>query len=198
MTLTIACLGNPGEEYAKTRHNTGRIVGDFLHTAWGGSEWKTDKKLNALTAKATVGKHTVQFVYPETFMNKSGAAVKPLITSVKKAEQLVVVYDDLDLGIGSMKLSFNRGSGGHRGLESIAKAIKTEKFMRVRVGISPVTAGGKTKKLLGPEKVEKHILGAFKADELGAIKKLSQRIADGLESLMNDGREKAMSVYNAG
>ena len=95
-------------------------------------------------------------------MNKSGLAVKPIITSKKKAEALIVIHDDLDLPIGKFKISFNKSSGGHRGVESIIKAIKTEAFTRVRIGISPATPSGKLKKPKGEKDVGDFILGEFK------------------------------------
>src|ERR1700733_6443483 len=150
MSYIIVGLGNPGEEYAETRHNTGRMLVQLfgkMHDA----EWKVDKKLSAQIAKVKIGKQTVTLVLPDTFMNNSGKSVKPLVTSIKSAEKLLVIYDDLDLPFGSAKISFNKSSGGHKGLESIIKNIKTEKFARIRVGISPVTPSGKIKKPKGEE-----------------------------------------------
>ena len=82
-------------------------------------------------------------------MNNSGKSLFPLIKSKKTAEQLVVVYDDLDLPLGTLKVSFNRGSGGHRGLDSIIKALKTREFTRIRIGTSSATPSGKIKKPIG-------------------------------------------------
>ena len=107
-----------------------------------------------------------------------------------------MIYDDLDLPIGSMKISFNKSSGGHRGLESIISALKTEGFLRVRVGVSPVTAGGKLKKPKGEDAVGKHILGVFKKPEQEVLKKLSKKVSDALEVLMKDGKEVAMGEFN--
>jgi peptidyl-tRNA hydrolase, PTH1 family len=197
MTWIIAGLGNPGDEYQYTRHNTGRIIGEYLHEAFDGEPWKNDKRTNSLMAKGSHKKDSLVFVFPETYMNKSGGALAPLVTSPKKAEQLIVIYDDIDLPFGTFRISFNRGSGGHRGLESIIRSLKTEKFVRVRVGISPVTPAGKIKKPIGPEKVEKHILGKFKDDELKALKKMSKTIAEAVMMLMTESREKAMSTFNA-
>ncbi len=205
MAYTIVGLGNPGEEYAETRHNTGRMLVEMfgkVHDA----EWKVDKKLNAHVAKVKVGKSQVVLVLPDTFMNNSGKSVKGAIANTyapgkpgalaKSAEKLVVVYDDLDLPFGKSKISFNRSSGGHRGVESIIKSIKTEKFARVRVGISPTTPTGKIRKPLGEEAVTKVILGKFKSEELLALKKLSKKVAVALETFVSDGLEKAMTEFN--
>jgi PTH1 family peptidyl-tRNA hydrolase len=160
------------------------------------AEWKVDKKLSATTAKIKLGKSPVTIVLPDTFMNNSGKSIKPLITSVKSAEKMVVVYDDLDLPFGVSKISFNKSSGGHKGLESIIKLIKTEKFARVRVGISPKTPSGKIKKPSGEDAVTKVILGEFKDEEVKELKKLSKRVSEALEVLVSGGLEKAMTSFN--
>ncbi len=195
MANIIVGLGNPGEEYKETRHNTGRMLVEWLGKSLD-AEWKLDKKLNATVSKVKIGKTPVTLVLPETFMNNSGKAVKPLVTSVKGAEKLVVIYDDLDLPFGTNKISFNKSSGGHRGLESIIKAIKTEKFARVRVGISPTTPGGKIKKPKGEEAVTKVIMGKFKDDEVKELKKLSKKLNESLETFVREGLEKAMTGFN--
>ena len=112
-------------------------------------EWKADKKLFAQVAKIKIGKIPITLVLPETFMNNSGKSVKSLVTSVKQAEKMIVIYDDLDLPFGSSKISFNKSSGGHKGLESIIKTVKTEKFARIRIGISPTSPSSKMRKPQG-------------------------------------------------
>lgn len=195
MAYIFVGLGNPGQEYEDTRHNTGRILVSLFGKA-NDAEWKMDKKLNAQVAKIKIGKSPVTLVLPDTFMNNSGKSVKPLITSVKSAEKLVVLYDDLDLPFGTNKISFNKSSGGHRGVESIIKNIKTEKFARIRVGISPTTPSGKIKKPKGEEAVTKVILGKFKPEELTALKKLSKKVNEALETFVSEGLEKAMTGFN--
>ncbi len=196
MTTTVVGLGNPGKDYTHTRHNTGRIITELLAKQFGSGEWKENTKLQALRAEGAEGKEHIDFVLPNTFMNKSGSAVLPLIKNVKQAERLVVIHDDLDLPLGSSKLSFNRGSGGHKGVESIMRALKTKAFVRVRVGIAKTTPKGKIKKPAGEEAVAKYILGTFKKEELDVLKKVSKRIGDALTVLMTESREKAMSLYN--
>jgi peptidyl-tRNA hydrolase, PTH1 family len=195
MAYIFVGLGNPGEEYKETRHSAGRLLVEMLGKSLG-AEWKADKKLNAQVAKAKIGKSAVTLVLPDTFMNKSGATVKPLIGSIKAAEKLVVIYDDLDLPFGKCKISFNRSSGGHKGVESIIKAIKTEKFARIRVGISPTTPTGKLKKPQGEEAVTKVILGKFRPEEMLELKKISKKISEALETFVSGGLEKAMSGFN--
>lgn len=169
---TIVGLGNPGAEYTETRHNAGRA---------------------AVEALAGV---KVRLVTPDTFMNKSGDALKSLVKNAKQAEQLIVIHDDLDVPFGSFKISFNKSSGGHKGVESIIRALKTQAFTRIRIGTSPTTPGGKLKKPKGEAAVEKHILGKFKPSELAALKNLHKKINEALITLTTKGREKAMSKFN--
>ncbi len=196
MLYTIVGLGNPGEEYELTRHNTGRIVLSALHKKENLSPFKLDKKLKALVSEGKIGKDKIDVIFPETFMNKSGASVASLIKNKKQAERLIVVHDDLDLPLGTMKISFNRGSGGHKGIESIIKAIKTEAFVRVRIGVSPKTSKGKAKKPKGEEKIVNFIIGKFSKLEQETLKKVSKQVAEVIATLVKDGRERAMGEFN--
>ncbi len=200
MTYLIVGLGNPGEDYISTRHNTGRILLEYIKKSIDSSEWKRDNTLKALVSKGEIKTEKkaekVTLIEPETFMNKSGLSLKPLVDSEKKAEKVIVIYDDLDLPFGSIRMSFNRGSGGHKGLESIIKHIKTEKFIRIRVGISPTTSKGIIKKAQGEVNVEKCILGEFKKDELLALKKLSKKVIEILPIIFESGVSVAMTHFN--
>jgi peptidyl-tRNA hydrolase, PTH1 family len=199
MPYIIAGLGNPGEEYIGTRHNTGRIVLECVRTEFDGEDFTFNKKSNALVSEIQVGKkkEKVVLVAPETFMNTSGSALAAMVKNVKAAEKLIVMYDDFQLPLGRMKISYNRSSGGHNGVESIIKSLKTEAFVRIRIGLSAANAKGVAKVPHGEEKIEKFILGKFKEDELKEIKKLSKRVAEAVETIIVEGREKAMSIYNA-
>ncbi len=192
MNYIIVGLGNPGEEYVNTRHNVGRMVLDLLAKENEG-EWKEDQKLKSLVCNLKLGKHKVTLLQPETFMNKSGEALKTLIKTKKAAETLIVVHDDLDLPLGKIKISFNKSSGGHRGVESIIKTIKTEGFTRVRVGISGETASGKIKKPQGEEKVIDAILGEFKKTEMTDLKKVIKTSAAALPMIVEKGWSVAAS-----
>jgi PTH1 family peptidyl-tRNA hydrolase len=195
MAYIFIGLGNPGEEYKETRHNTGRMLLEWLGKSLN-AEWKEDKKLNATVSKVKIGKTPVTLVLPNTFMNNSGKSAKSLIGSVKAAEKLLVIYDDLDLPFPKSKISFNKSSGGHKGLESIIKAVKTEKFARIRVGISPSSPSGKMKKPQGEEAVTKVIMGNWKDSEKLELKKLSKKINEALETFVSEGLEKAMTGFN--
>lgn len=189
-------LGNPGEEYENTRHNTGRDALFYFAKENNFSDWVFDKKLDALVSNGKIKKNEIKLVVPEAFMNKSGLSVKPLITSLKKAESLVVLYDEIDLPFGKTKIVFDRGSGGHKGLESIVRQIKTGKFTRIRIGVSPTTPTGKTKKPKGEDAVVKFILGKFKPDEQKEIKKVFKKISEILETIVTEDRLVAMNRFN--
>jgi len=197
MKYIIAGLGNPGEEYEGTRHNTGRIVLDLIRREFDGEDFVANKKLNALTSEIKVGKAEVLLVAPETFMNNSGKAIGQLVKSKKAADGLLVIYDDFQLPIGRAKISYNKSSGGHNGLESVIKAVKTEAFPRLRVGTATANAKGIAKIPHGDERIEKFILGPFKPDELKEVKKIGKRAAEAIEAWVKEGREKAMNVMNA-
>ena len=175
MKLVVG-LGNPGEEYENTRHNTGRILVGII-----------EKKL---------GDQKIKFITPDTFMNNSGRAVVPFIKSKKDLKDLVVIYDDIDLPLGKMKISFNRSSGGHNGLGSIIKSLKSEEFLRIRIGISPETPSGKLRKPKGEKAVLNFLLGEYKKPELEILKKLSKKVSEAVETIFNESKEKAMSLYN--
>ena len=208
----IVGLGNPGEEYKNTRHNIGRmIVESFAKNAekiaekrdtkkaakqTGFEDFSFNKKYNAQCAVGEINGEKTMLLLPETFMNKSGKSLETLITSAKKAEKLVVVHDDLDLSIGRMKILFNRGSGGHKGLESIVRTIKTEAFTRLKVGICPTTPTGKPKKPTG-DKLLDSIVGPFKPTEMDEIKGMIKQASESLYVLVNEGREKAMTEFNS-
>ena len=199
MNYIIVGLGNPGQEYEDTRHNTGFMAVDALakRIALDKEEWKEDKKIKSITAKVKIGKNTALLIKPKTFMNKSGDAVRSLVKTKKAAETLVVVHDDMDIPFGKIKLSFNKSSGGHRGVESIIKAVKTEGFIRMRVGICPTTASGKLKKPQGEEAVIKLILDKIKAKDLDDWKKIMKRAGEGLELIVTEGKDKATGVVNS-
>ena len=194
MLYIIAGLGNPGEEYENTRHNTGRIMIEHFRKANDFPEWKEDNKNKALVSK----EGGVLLLEPNNFMNNSGKSVAPFVKTLKAAEKTIVIYDDIDLPLGVIKISFNRSSGGHNGLGSIIKSLKTQEFVRVRVGVSKMSAKGVAKKPKGEEAVLKFLLGAFKKDEMLELKKVAKRVNDALLSIMNEGREKAMGEFNRG
>lgn len=193
--MIIAGLGNPGEKYVLTRHNTGRIVLEYFLKKIEARDLTYDKKINGLKTEAKIGKKNALLLMPETFMNNSGAALKKLITSKQKARDLIVIHDDLDIPLGNFKISFNRGSAGHKGVESIIKAMKTESFIRIRVGVSNKSKTGKIKKP-NQEKLLNFIISKFKPEELKILKKTSAKITEALKLIISEGLEKAMNKFN--
>src|SRR3990167_4933710 len=144
MIKLIIGIGNPDEQYQNTRHNVGFMMVDYIakkgdFSAGGGlaSGWEFNKKLNALTVKGKLNGSSVIFAKPQTYVNKIGEAAAKLKNFYKvKPEQILVIQDDLDIPFGNTKISFDRNSGGHRGIESIMRALKTKKFYRLRIGLA--------------------------------------------------------------
>ncbi len=175
MKWIIVGLGNPGKEYDGTRHNVGRDM------------------VAALEEKLPAGAKVAEL---NVYMNNSGGPIRKLVVSKKAAEKLVVVHDDLDLPLGAVKISFGSGSGGHRGVESIIKALKTKNFVRVRVGISPSTSSGRIRKP-DSKKIVDFVLGKFKTAELVKLKKVLKTVEEALGYIVEDGRERAMMETNS-
>lgn len=189
----VVGLGNPGEEYKNTRHNVGRIILQKMCSF----DWEKNKSANAYYCEDVVSKKSSVFLMPETFMNNSGKSVA-YIKNKKDIEtkNIIVIHDDLDLPFGKVKISFGSGSGGHNGIESIIKSIKTKDFIRIRIGISPVTAKGETKKPKGEERVLRFVMQNFKKDDLVALEKLSKNINKIIETIIEEGYLEAMNRFN--
>lgn len=171
----IVGLGNPGEEYVNTRHNIGRMAEEYISQS---------RNLEA------------KFVWSDNFMNKSGSAVAKFVKSKKATKNLIVIHDDMDLPLGTIKVSYNRSSGGHKGVESIIRAIKTEGFVRVRIGISPTTPSGKIKKPKGEKEVEKFILGKFKKPEMEILKTVLKNVSAAVFTITEHSLGTAMTKFN--
>lgn len=130
----IVGLGNPGKEYDQTRHNVGFRIVDYINKEHGG-DFSLDKKSSSEISEIKINGAKLLLVKPQIFVNKSGEAVSGLFKKLKlKIKNLIVVHDDLDIPFGKVKVSFGRGSAGHKGVESIIMALKSDKFYRVRVG----------------------------------------------------------------
>ena len=147
-------------------------------------------------SESRIGKEKVVILRPHTMMNNSGKAVSTLIKSKKAAQNLVVIHDDLDMPLGKFKIVYNRGSGGHKGVRSVKKALGTNEFLRIKVGVSPSTLSGKVKKPKGEKAVLNFIIGEFKEAERKKIKKVAKDISEALRSIILDGRELAQTDWN--
>lgn len=186
-------LGNPGAEYVGTRHNVGRMVLEYVMQQYHFSSLVQVHKYASAYAEGTICSKEVDILFPETFMNASGTAVKKVLADKKPATpQLIVVYDDIDIPLGEIKISYGRGSGGHNGINSIVHAIGTKDFTRIRVGIAPKTLLGAVKRPKGA-RMSHFVLGRFSAREQKMLEAVSQRVAVAVRLIVTDGVEKAMN-----
>lgn len=184
----IIGLGNPGKEYEKTKHNAGFRTVDFLAGKYD-LEWTDEsKKMLSEAASGKMDSKKIILAKPLTFMNNSGKAVSLLTKRyMLNAKRCLVVHDDSDLPLGKIKISFGKSSGGHKGVESIIKALKTKEFWRIRLGIQS------SKKHIQAEKL---VLQKFKPEEEKVFVKVVKTAAQALEIMILESPEKAMSVFN--
>lgn len=186
----IIGLGNPGEKYQKTRHN----VGEFYLSKFAKlSRLNLDNSLKSADyTQAKIGKEKIILVFPKEFMNNSGPSIKKLLADLKiktKPQDILVIHDDLDIAFGKIKLSFAKSSAGHKGVESIIKTIKNDKFWRLRIGIAP-------KKKPDHKKIIDFLLKKFISAEEQVLNKNFKKIAEGIkEWLINT--EKASVIINS-
>lgn len=176
--ILIFGLGNPGQKFEKTRHNIGSRVINNLQSL---------NLENVVLAK------------PTTYMNESGKAVKKLISNYQlPISNLFVIHDDIDLPLGKIKISKGRGAGGHKGVESIIRELKTKNFVRFRIGICPKTDKPPTKNMVGgkPKNIEKFVLQKFNIEEEKIVKKIIKKTAKAIEFSLRESLEKAMQKYN--
>ncbi len=196
MAFVIVGLGNPGKEYEKTRHNAGRSATELLAKQEGLDGFAFNRAANALVAKGAIGGESATLVLPETMMNRSGKAVGAFVKSPKAAKNLLVIHDDLDLPLGTIKMVFGRGSGGHKGVESVMRSIKTKDFARIRIGVAPAGKKNQAKKLKDEEKVMKLVIGKWKPAEEAAAKKVFKKAAEAARRFAKDGKDAATQFAN--
>ncbi|HEY4497356.1 MAG TPA: aminoacyl-tRNA hydrolase [Candidatus Paceibacterota bacterium] len=187
--ITVIGLGNPGKEYEQTRHNAGRSAAMRFAKYFEFPEFELNKKANALISEGKIKKERVSVILPETFMNKSGSAAGKLFRAKKENKELIVIHDDLDLPLGKIKISYGKNSGGHKGVESVMRALKTKNFVRIRIGICP-------KRKPGHREQMKFIVGKWRLTEQAIIKKSFKRASQALETIITDSLDRAMSEYN--
>lgn len=191
----IIGLGNPGEEYEYTKHNVGFRVVKYIQKTNKLPEFENDKKTNAILSIDK--KKKVILALPSTFVNKSGEAVRNIIKyykiklpknkfGQKKSLPVFLIHDDNDIPVGKVKISIGKSSAGHKGVESVIKALKTKDFIRFRIGIQPLK--GKHKK------AEQIVLKKFSVDEEKTIKKAIKKTAEAITEVMKGNIEKA---YNS-
>lgn len=184
----IVGLGNPGREYAKTRHNAGFLFVEKLAQDWK-LGWTTEKKFSSRVAKTERSGRKFILSQPQTFMNLSGEAVQSLAGYFRLAPQkILLVVDDADLPFGEIRLRANGSSGGHHGLESVEKHLGTRDFPRLRIGIG--------RRVDGVRQITNHVLGQFGNDETELLGKILTRAAEQVECWASEGIAKAMSRFN--
>lgn len=186
--LLVVGLGNPGPQYAKTRHNLGFMVADLLAGRIG-AQFKVHKRSGAEVVTGRLGHRPVVVAKPRTYMNESGRQVGPLANfySVDPAD-VIVVHDELDIDFGRIRLKLGGGEGGHNGLRSIANALGTKNFQRVRIGVGRPP---------GRKDPAAFVLETFSSTERPEIPTICEQAADATEILIELGLEPAQNQIHA-
>ena len=183
----IVGLGNPGVEYQLTPHNLGFLAIDRIANEFGVDV--RNRQARALTARAVIGSETVLLAKPETFMNLSGISVRELVSKheVRPEEDLIVIQDELDFPLGTLRLQRRRSSAGHNGIESIINALGTQDFLRIRMGVAP------------DHKIEdgmSYLLAPFRKAQLKVVDEMLDVAADAVKAILTDGAAAAMNRFN--
>jgi PTH1 family peptidyl-tRNA hydrolase len=185
LDLLVAGLGNPGREYARTRHNVGFMVCDELARRHGAS---FRSKFSAELAELRVDGRRLALLKPQTYVNESGRSVGAAARFFKvPADHLVVLHDEVDLELGRLQVRLGGGLAGHNGLRSVAQHLKTQEFLRLRIGVGRPERGD-------PRPVADFVLSPFE-DEVD-VEELVGRAADAVETLAQDGLEEAQRRFN--
>lgn len=184
----IVGLGNPGREYANTRHNVGFMAVELLAERWRAT-WKTEKRFQSRMARVDQDGRRWLLCEPQTYMNLSGEAVGAVMNFYRLTpDRLLVVLDDADLPFGEIRMRADGSSGGHHGLESIEAHLGTRHYPRLRIGIGREPNAGR--------EITGYVLGAFRASDRELLDKVLTRARDQIECWLDEGIGKAMSRYN--
>jgi PTH1 family peptidyl-tRNA hydrolase len=179
----IVGLGNPGAEYAQTRHNAGFLLVEKLAAKWK-CDWATEKKFRARVAKTAQNGKRILLCEPQTFMNLSGETVGALKNFYQlPLKQLIVVVDDADLPLGTIRLRGSGSSGGHHGIDSVEQHLASREFARLKIGI------GRKDNM---REITGHVLGRFDKTENELLEKVLDRASRQVETWLEAGVEKAM------
>jgi peptidyl-tRNA hydrolase, PTH1 family len=182
----IAGLGNPGPEYENTRHNVGWMAVDAFAKKFRIDINKHEK--NAMTGTGRVAGGSVMVAKPLTYMNLSGDAVKSLVNAYAESlDDLIVVYDDIDLPLGKLRIRPNGSAGTHNGMRSIVSSLGSETFARLRIGIGGVDSSGR---------LRDYVLGEFTPDETPVVQKAIERSVDALLLFVRGDLKRAMTEFN--
>ncbi len=187
----IVGLGNPGREYAATRHNVGWWLIDHLADVWHFDGWKKDAESHV--ANGTVGGTKVRLVKPQTYMNLSGQALKNFVRRPfwSPAKDLLIVVDEVQLPVGRIRIRPRGSAGGHNGLKSVEHALGTQEYARLRIGVGP----SEERKGIYPNLAD-FVLAPFARDEREEILDLMPQLTATAETWLKDGVEKAMNLHN--
>jgi PTH1 family peptidyl-tRNA hydrolase len=188
----IVGLGNPGKEYEHSRHNAGFMVVDELHKRLDASAWKQDKKFKAYVSEAIINGEKVILAKPVTFMNLSGEAIAPLATFYKIApEDILVVFDELDIPFGQIRLRKSGGPGTHNGMKSTVEKLGSKEFTRLRFGIE---SRGET----APKQQDttSFVLSPFTKEEQPILNQTIKEASLSIETFLKEGIESAMNKHN--
>ena len=184
----IVGLGNPGREYARTRHNAGFMLLDLLAGRWSAS-FVDEKKFDSRVAKKDVAGRRLILCQPQTFMNASGASVAKVAEFYKiLPDRILVAVDDADLPLGEIRLRPRGSSGGHHGLESIGQYLGGDGFPRLRIGIGRSSGGAR--------QITGYVLEPFRDEERQVLEKVLGRAGDQVECWLNEGMDRAMNQFN--
>ncbi len=186
--IIITGLGNPGEQYKNTRHNVGFMAIDAFAGKNDFPEFKLQKKSHSLVSEHVVDGKPVLLAKPQTFMNESGKAIKQL--TAQKDSEVIVIHDDIDLPLGKLKIIKERGSAGHKGVESIIKSVGNDGLVRFRIGIGALTETPKDTKAM------EIVLKSFSSEDQKIIDETINKTVDALVLYIIEGLEKAMNEYN--
>jgi peptidyl-tRNA hydrolase, PTH1 family len=182
----IVGLGNPGAKYDRTRHNIGFDLVDRLASRWQ-VPLTDQKKFQGIAGEGLAGSKKVKLLKPQTFMNLSGQSVRALLDWYKlEPSQVLVVYDDLDLPVGKLRLRLAGSAGGHNGMKSIISHLGTSTFPRLRIGI------GKS-----DDETISHVLGKFAPNEVPIVDEVLHLAADAVDFALREGIEQSMNKYNS-
>ena len=195
--VTIVGLGNPGEEYARTRHNVGWIILSDVVTENALPSLVKSSRYGGLLSEGQLHGINVSILFPTNYMNNSGTSVQKYLKDHNQNDTLIVVHDEVDLPLGDIRISKDRGAGGHNGVKSIIDACGTKDFIRIRIGIAQKGLFGGIKKPTG-EKLSRYVLGNFKSAEENLFPEIVDKVDRALELILKKGVEVAMNECNGG
>ncbi len=195
----IVGLGNPGEKYENSRHNLGFLALDDLLKKYEPVKetfWEDEKKLKSQIKIVKHGGTNLILAKPTTFMNLSGTAVEKILSYYKiDPKNMIVVYDELDLPFGKLRIRFGGGAGGHHGVESIINSINDDKFLRIRLGIGSEARTDKPRSK-NKDEVSDYVLSSFQSKEKGKIKSMLKQVTKDVDLILSHGIDTYMSKYN--